>query len=127
MNFALPMLPAQLPRWTLVLILVTVPGSTLIVPIVAWWVRRRRQAQRNESMNCTGSSRTDAFAAARVARASRGWQRNLHDFFAPLLGWIADARSECLDPQARQRDVRLAAATDLAELERRARDWERTA
>ncbi|MFP5405759.1 MAG: DUF3563 family protein [Gammaproteobacteria bacterium] len=141
LRLRLPMLPLQLPAWTprsphwtprlqrytLYLVLITVPGSTLIVPIVLWWYQRRRQAQRSESMNDADSRHVDSPAAAIVARASRGWDRSLHPFFEPLLGWIADAGREFADPQGRTRDAYLAGATDLADLEGRLRRWERNA
>ncbi len=128
-------IPAQLPRWSLVLILIVVPGSTLIVPI-AWWVQARRSGladtpivagHRNDSMiDDTDNAGPDARVTALVARASGHWQRNLHDFFEPLIAWIGDARRQIADPQGYSRDAFLAGASNLVELEHRERDWERS-
>jgi hypothetical protein len=52
-------------------------------------------------------------------RASRSWRRSLADFFQPMLDWIF---SEAEDPK---RVAYLSQATDLVDLERRERDWER--
>ena len=127
--------PALLPRWGLVLFLLVVPGSTLIVPI-AWWIQARRSgraltsilaAHRNDSMNDdTDNAGPDARVATLVARASGGWQRNLHDFFDPLIAWIADARQQIADPEGYSRDAFLGGSSNLVELEHRERDWERS-
>ena len=136
MHNRLPMLSLQLPPqaaasryWTprlrkgiLFLVLITVPGSTLIVPIVLFWHQRRRrrtQPQWIRSMNLADSRHPDspAAAAAIVARASEGWDRSLHDFFAPLRAWIAEAARAIADPQGYRRNAYLAGATDLADLE----------
>jgi hypothetical protein len=114
-----------LQRWTLFLVLIAVPGSTLIVPIVLWWNQRRRQPQRSEPMNYADSQLDDSPPAAIVARASERWDRSLHAFFEPLLGWIAETGREFADPRGCRRDAWLAASTDLADLEGRARRWER--
>lgn len=128
-------MPAPLPRWSLVLILIVVPGSTLIVPI-AWWIQARRSgraitsipaAHRNDSMNDdTDNAAPDARVAALVARASGHWQRNLDHFFDPLIAWVADARRQIADPQGYSRDAFLGGSSDLVELEQRERDWERS-
>ena len=119
-------MPALLPRWSLVLFLIVVPGSTVIVPI-AWWIQARRQAHRNDSMTRhTDNAGPDARVAALVARASGGWQRNLHDFFDPLIAWIADARQQIADPEGYSRDAFLGGSSNLVELEHRERAWERS-
>ena len=88
-----------LPRWTLCLFLITVPGSTLIVPIVLWWHHRRRQAQWSESMNDADTLHPDFSVAPLVERASRGWNRSLRPFFEPLLDWIAEGARKPVAPQ----------------------------
>jgi hypothetical protein len=52
-------------------------------------------------------------------RASRrSWRRSLADFFQPMLDWIFSDS---------ERVAYLSQATDLVDLERRERDWERHA
>ncbi|HRO61111.1 MAG TPA: hypothetical protein PK177_18420 [Burkholderiaceae bacterium] len=117
------------------LFLIVVPGSTLIAPI-AWWLLARRSgrgwtligpAHRNESMtDNTENASHEARATALVARASEGWQRNLHDFFDPLIAWISDARRQIADPDVYRRDAFLGKSSSLVDLEHRERDWERS-